>query len=52
MKLPRRKTIFVLLTALGTVFSLYFLVIKEWLLFVIGILFSFVAAYNITCGDK
>jgi len=52
MKLPRRKTIFVLLAALGMIVSLYFLVIKEWLLFVIGILFSFVAAYNITCGDK
>ncbi|MBI2135378.1 hypothetical protein HYU09_05285 [Candidatus Woesearchaeota archaeon] len=52
MKIPVRKTAFKLLAIVGIAFSLYFLIVKDWFLFVIGILFSLVAAYNITCGDK
>ncbi|MBI2208605.1 hypothetical protein HYU50_03845 [Candidatus Woesearchaeota archaeon] len=52
MKLSGRKTIFILLAALGMIVSLYFLIMKEWFLLGIGLVFSFVAAYNITCGDK
>ncbi len=52
MNLSGRKAIFIFLTTLGIISSLYFFIAKDWFLLIIGILFSFVAAYNITCGDK
>ena len=50
--LSRRKLIFIFLTVFGIIFTIYFIVMKNLILIVIGILFSLVAAYNITCEDK
>ena len=48
---PENKRLaFVSLTIIGAGLSIYFLVAKTWLLLIIGILFSIVAAYNTTCG--
>jgi len=52
MKLSRRKLVFIFLTSLSFLLTVYFIISKEWFLFVIGVLFSFIAAYNITCEDK
>jgi len=52
INLSNRKLIFILLTFIGIAITIYFLISKNWFLVAIGILFSFVAAYNITCGDK
>ena len=52
MTLSNRKKAFVVLTILGILITLYFIILKEWVLAVIGILFSFVASYNMTCKEK
>lgn len=48
--IAKRKSVFIILAVIGLSFSLYFFMSKSWLLLVIGILFSLVAAYNTTCG--
>ena len=52
IKMPKRKLAFTLLTILGVIFTFAFLVMEDLFLAIIGILFSFVAAYNTTCGDR
>jgi len=47
-----RKIIFIILTIIGILFTLFFLISNNWFLVVIGALFSFVSGYNITCGKK
>ena len=48
----RRKLNFMVLTILGIIFTTYFFVIENLILIIIGILFSIVAAYNVTCEEK
>ena len=50
--LSNRKLIFIILTIIGIIFTLYFFISKEWFLAIIGALFSVVAAYNIICKEK
>ena len=50
--MSKRKLAFILLTILGVIFTFAFLFMKDLFLVIIGILFSFVAAYNTTCGDR
>ena len=52
INLSNRKLIFILLTFIGIAITTYFSISKNWFLVTIGIIFSFVAAYNITCGKK